>query len=102
MVKSQLMSFLMGGTALVIIKELLKTVSPENAAIVLTFPVTLFSAFLLKDTEKSIRYAKRFIKQEIILLFLSVFFIYFSDNFSNNLIFLISLIFWFIFSFYVF
>lgn len=102
MVKSQLISFLMGGTALVIIKELLKTVSPENAAIVLTFPVTLFSAFLLKDKEKSIRYAKRFIKQEIILLFLSVFFIYFSDNFSNNLIFFISLIFWFIFSFYVF
>lgn len=102
MVQSQLMSFLMGGTALVIIKELLKTVSPENAAIVLTFPVTLFSAFLLKDKEKSIIYAKRFIKQEIILLFLSVFFIYFSDNFSNNLIFFISLIFWFIFSFYVF
>ena len=102
MVKSQLISFLMGGTALVIIKELLKTVSPENAAIVLTFPVTLFSAFLLKDKEKSIIYAKRFIKQEIILLFLSVFFIYFSNNFSNNLIFFISLIFWFIFSFYVF
>ncbi len=65
MVKSQLLSFLMGGTALVIIKELLKTVSPENAAIVLTFPVTLFSAFLLKDTEQSIIYAKRFIKEEI-------------------------------------
>ena len=94
-----LVIFVIGGILLTSIQYSSEFVSPAIASVIGALPVGLFATYFLIKNSNTGDYLKNYIKQTTLTLGLASLYLYGLETFDSNIIYIITIILWIIFSF---